>query len=138
MKHLITLHGQVYRIVNISVRESTFKIFCTRRGIHVLWNIFCGYEVKRDAFQRVRSSWIRLQTLNDINDIGSKSFIRVKIVHSVDRSELFELLEEKLWRVSIAAYRYREFYGGYSELTVSMSVSVRIDGLGKVRKQLIL
>ena len=62
--------------------------------------------------------------------------LRVKIVHLVDRSELFKLvvwfmMEEKLQRVSIAAYRDREFYG---ELTISMFVSVKIDGLGKVWK----
>ena len=44
------------------------------------------------------------------------------------------MMEEKLQRVSIAAYRDREFYGGYSELTISMFVSVKIDGLGKVWK----
>jgi len=42
------------------------------------------------------------------------------------------MMEEKLYRVSIAAYRGREFYDGYSELTILMSVSVKIDGLGKV------
>jgi len=31
--------------------------------------------------------------------------------------------------------RDREFYGGYSELTISMFVRGRIDGLGKVRKK---
>ena len=59
------------------------------------------------------------------------------MVHLVDRSELFKLvvwfmMEEKLQRVTIAAYRDREFYGGYSELIISMYVSVKIDGLGKV------
>jgi len=29
----------------------------------------------------------------------------------------------------------REFYGGYSELTISMFVRVRIDGLAKARKK---
>jgi hypothetical protein len=72
-----------------------------------------------------------------ITDIWSKSFLTVKIVHLVDRSELFKLvvwfmMEEKLQRGSIAAYRVREFYGGYSELTISMFVSVKTDGLGKV------
>ena len=42
------------------------------------------------------------------------------------------MMEEKLQKVSIAAYRDREFYGGYSDLTVLMYVSVKIDGLGKV------
>jgi hypothetical protein len=44
------------------------------------------------------------------------------------------MMEEKLQRVSIAAYWDREFYGGYSELTISMFVSVKFDGLGKVWK----
>jgi hypothetical protein len=44
------------------------------------------------------------------------------------------MMEEKLQRVSIAAYRDREFYGGYSELTVLTFVNVKIDGLGKVWK----
>jgi len=34
------------------------------------------------------------------------------------------MIEEKLYRVGIAAYRDREFYGGYSELTISKFVSV--------------
>jgi hypothetical protein len=42
------------------------------------------------------------------------------------------MMEEKLQRVSTAAYRDREFYGGYSKLRTSMFVSVKIDGLGKV------
>jgi len=42
------------------------------------------------------------------------------------------MMGEKLESVSIAAYKYREFYGGYSKLTVSMFVSVKINGLGKV------
>jgi len=42
------------------------------------------------------------------------------------------MMEEKLYRVSIAAYRDREFYGEYSELTISMFVSVKIDELGKI------
>ena len=41
---------------------------------------------------------------------------------------------EKLECVSIRAYRGREFYGGYSKL-ISMFVSVKIDGLGKVWKK---
>jgi len=44
------------------------------------------------------------------------------------------MMEEKLQRDSIAAYSDREFYGGYSEITILMSVSVKIDGLGKVWK----
>ena len=36
----------------------------------------------------------------------------------------------------VAAYRDREFYGGYSELAVSMFVSVKLDGLGNVSEQL--
>jgi hypothetical protein len=44
------------------------------------------------------------------------------------------MMEEKLQRVSIAAYRDREFYGGYSELTILMFVCVKIDGLGKFWK----
>ena len=43
-----------------------------------------------------------------------------------------------MYRVCIAAYRDREFYGGYSELTVSMFVSVKIDGLRNVLEQLTL
>jgi len=35
------------------------------------------------------------------------------------------MMEEKLESVSIAVYRGREFYGGYSELTVSTFVSVK-------------
>ena len=70
------------------------------------------------------------------NNSGAKR-LRVKIVHLVERSELIKLVvwfmrEEKLYRVSIATYRDREFYGGYSELTISMFVNVKIDGLGKV------
>jgi len=42
------------------------------------------------------------------------------------------MMEEKLWRVSSAAYMHRELYGGYSELRVSMFVSVKIDGLENV------
>jgi len=42
------------------------------------------------------------------------------------------MMEEKLQRVSIAAYRDREFYDGYRELTILMFVCVKIDGLGKV------
>jgi hypothetical protein len=42
------------------------------------------------------------------------------------------MMEEKLYRVSIAAYRGREFYGGDSKLTNSLFVSVKTDGLGKV------
>ena len=44
------------------------------------------------------------------------------------------MMEEKFQRVSIAAYRDRDFYGGYSDLTISMFVSVKIYGLGKVLK----
>ena len=46
------------------------------------------------------------------------------------------MIEGKLQTVSIAAYRDREFYGGYSELAVAMFVSVKIDGLGNVLEQL--
>jgi len=45
------------------------------------------------------------------------------------------MMEEKLYRVTTAAYWDREFYGGYSELTIPMFVSVKIDGLGKVWKK---
>jgi len=48
------------------------------------------------------------------------------------------MMEEKLQRVSIAAYRDRELYGGYSELSISTFVSVKIDGLRKVWKKLTL
>ena len=81
---------------------------------------------------------INFQWGSFVTDIWSKFFLlRVKIVHLVDRSELFKfvvwfVMEEKLQRVSIAAYMDREFYGGYSELTISMFVSVKIDGLGMV------
>ena len=44
------------------------------------------------------------------------------------------MMEEKLECVSIAAYRGGEFYGGYSKLTISTFVSVKIDGLGKIKK----
>ena len=42
------------------------------------------------------------------------------------------MMEEKMYRVRIAAYRDKEFYGRYSMLTISMFVSVKTDGLGKV------
>jgi len=48
------------------------------------------------------------------------------------------MMEGKLDGVWIAAYRDREFYGGYSELAVSMFVIVKIDGLGNVLEQLTL
>jgi hypothetical protein len=72
-----------------------------------------------------------------ITDIGSKSFIKSQNCTLVDRSELFKLLvwfmmEDKLYRVSTATYRDREFYGRYNKLKVSMFVSVKIAGLGKV------
>jgi len=52
-----------------------------------------------------------------ITDIESKSFIKSQNCTLVDKSELFKLLvwfmmEEKLWRVSIASYRDREVCGG--------------------------
>ena len=75
--------------------------------------------------------------VRSITDIGSKSFTESQNCTLVDRSELFKLLvwfvmEEKLERVCIAAYRDREFYGGCSKLTISMFVSAKINGLGKV------
>ena len=48
------------------------------------------------------------------------------------------MMEEKLEGVSIAAYRGREFYGAYRELTVSTFVSVKIFGIRKVKKKLTL
>ena len=47
-------------------------------------------------------------------------------------------MEGKSKGVCIAAYRDREFCGGYSELAVSMFVSVKLDGLGNVLGQLTL
>ena len=39
------------------------------------------------------------------------------------------MMEGKLYGVCTAAYRDRQFYGGYSELAVSTFVSVKTDGL---------
>jgi len=44
------------------------------------------------------------------------------------------MMGEKLESVSIAAYRDREFYGGYSKLAISTFVSVKIYGVMKVGK----
>jgi len=51
-----------------------------------------------------------------------KSFISVKIVHLVDRSDLFNISNL--------------VYGGYSELADSLFVSVKTDGLGNFLEQL--
>ena len=47
-------------------------------------------------------------------------------------------MEGKLEGVCIATKSGREFYSGYSELVVAMSVSVKIDGLWNVLEQLTL
>ena len=75
---------------------------------------------------------------NVITGTGSYLFIKSQNCTLVDRSELFKLvvwfmMEEKL-QSRYCSLQGRECYGGCSKLTISMFVSVRIDGLGKVWK----
>ena len=66
-----------------------------------------------------------------------KSFIKYKIVLLVDGSDLFKIsnLVYDGRGIVRSLYSSREFYGGYSELAVSMFVSVKLGGLRNVLEQ---
>ena len=82
--------------------------------------------------------------LNAITGIGSLSpLLGVKIVHLVDRSELFKISNvvydgREIVRSLYSSLEGQAVYGGYSELAASLLVSVKIDGLGNFLKQLTL
>jgi hypothetical protein len=99
-------------------------------------------EVFRPADRHTATCCSLYQRLRHITGIGSLSLLLgVKIVHLVDRTELF--------KISILVYDGREIvrslysslqgqtvYGGYSKLAGALFVSVKIDGLGNFLKQL--
>ena len=67
----------------------------------------------------------------------------VKIVHLVDRADLFKIINLVCGRREIVTSLFislkgqrQTVYGGYSELAGSPLVSVKINGLGKFLEQL--
>jgi len=69
----------------------------------------------------------------------------VKIIHLVDRTDLFKISNLVYGGREIVKSLYsslkvkgQTFYGGYSELAGSPFVSVKIDGLGNFLEQLTL
>ena len=67
----------------------------------------------------------------------------VKIVHLVDRTDLFQFNNlvcdgRKIVRSLYSSLQGQTVHGGYSELAGSLFVSVKIDGLGDFLEQLML
>jgi hypothetical protein len=79
-----------------------------------------------------------------ITSISSLSpLLGVKIVHLVDRTDLFKLVisflvEGKIVTSLYSSLQGQTVYGGYSELAGLLFVSVKIDGLGNFLEQLTL
>ena len=70
-----------------------------------------------------------------------KEIQSVKIVQLVDRSDLFKISNlvyggREIVRSLYSSLQGQTVYGGYSELAVSMFVSVKIDDLGNFLEQL--
>jgi hypothetical protein len=71
-----------------------------------------------------------------ITGIGSLSpLLNVKNIHLVDKSDLFKISNlvydrREIIRSLYSSSQGQTVYGGYSELAVSLFVSVKIDGLG--------
>jgi hypothetical protein len=71
------------------------------------------------------------------------TLLGVKIVHLVDRSELFKISSlvcdgREIVRSLYSSLQGQTVYGGYSELAGSLFVSVKINGLGNFLEQLTL
>jgi hypothetical protein len=72
-----------------------------------------------------------------------KSFIRCQNLHLVDRIDQFKISNfvydgREIIRSLYSSLQGQTFYGEYSELVVSLFVSVKIDGLGNFLEQLTL
>jgi alanine dehydrogenase len=81
---------------------------------------------------------------HSITGIGSSSpLLSVKIVHLVDRADLFKVSNlvirwKEILRSLYSSLQGQRVYGGYSELAGSLFVSFKIDGLGNFLEQLTL
>jgi len=85
-----------------------------------------------------------LDSVPVITGIGSLSpLLGVKIVHLVDRSDLFKISNlvydgREIVRSLYSSLQGQSVYGGYSELAGSLLVSVKTDGLGNFLEKLML